>query len=141
MMIYEIILEYECPVDIWDYRKAQRLTQQDAEHILMNFPFQEPVEYREEWGNEPEPQILFGNLISGLMMVIGYLGNKSYQLTITQNKDSQIVYKVENIKEVLDYLNFFFHDGSTFSLFNTKIKGKENFWYRAKFLVGTIFGL
>ena len=86
MFVYRIILEPAFPLDIWNYRDAPVINQDDAHFIWETFPFEEPEIFIEEPDLGPPPHILFGNLGNRLLLLLSYRGNGHFDATLAESK-------------------------------------------------------
>ena len=95
MFIYRIILEPKFPLDIWSFKDAPVINQDDAHFIWETFPFEEPEVFIEEPELGPPPHILFGNLRSKLILMLSYKGDGNFDLTLAESKGES--WQKENI--------------------------------------------
>lgn len=114
MFIYNIILAFDFPLDLEEYKTAPQLELKEAQWIFRTFPFEEPAYLAQHPEEGPAPHILFVNQLRDDYLLISYEGESRYQLTFGKGKGAHKILHDLGTREVKEALSLFWNHDTSF---------------------------
>ncbi|MFK7969309.1 MAG: hypothetical protein AB8F95_03030 [Bacteroidia bacterium] len=127
MFIYRIILEPALPLDIWSFKDAPVISQDDAHFIYETFPFEEPEIFEEEPELGPAPHIVFGSLRNSFLLMLSYKGKGHFDLTLCKSLSEHYVKKGLDRQATRNLLDRFWQSEDSIKLIRSEFKTQRSF--------------